>query len=202
MQAVGHGTLLLCNISSSSSMLYGEGEVIGQYPLHIVAHRLHPLPPVSLQRHPNFPSQMLHPCLAPPSFPPHGDSLVNEPPRLLQDPQFVARRPFVRIYCVNLQLGKYLVRLRPSVASWKSERKVHPSPEVAQVLPWGSATQAPHDHEMARVVPWIPEVHVPENLSIVPQNIVRTGTHLPPLPHHRQRPPVPTPYPTLRKEVL
>ena len=61
--------------------------------------------------------------------------------------------------------------------------------------------QAPHNHEIVIVVHWVPDGHVLEDLTVGSQDVVRPGTHYPPLTHRCPRPPIPTSRPPLREEV-
>ena len=139
--------------------------------------------------------------MAPPVSPPHGDSFVDKSPCLLKNSRVVARRQFVWIWNGAPELGKDLVCLRPRLISWQSEQEVHPSLEVAQVILWGGASQAPHDHEVVVFVPWVPDGHLPEKPAIGPHNVVRPRPHPPPLTYHRPSCPVLAPCAPLRKEV-
>ena len=47
--------------------------------------------------------------------------------------------------------------------------------------------QMTHDHVVAGVVSWVLGGHVMKDLTIITQNIVRPGPHLPTLFYHRPR---------------
>ena len=113
----------------------------------------------------------------------------------------MTHRPFVRLWHGAPQLGKKIFLLCPRLTSWQMERDAHPSPEVAQVIIWGGAAQAPHDHKLVGVVSWLTDGQLPENLAIGPHNVVSTGPQLPPLPYHLPRSPVLAPCEPSQKEV-
>ena len=52
------------------------------------------------------------------------------------------------------------------------------------MFPQGGTVEAPNDQVMIQVVPGVPDGHVPEEMTVGLQDLVRPGPHLSPHSYH------------------
>ena len=64
------------------------------------------------------------------------------------------------------------------------EGEPHAPLEVLCVIVQGGAVEASKDQVMILVVPRVPDIHIHEEMTVQPQDVVHPGPQLPPQPDH------------------